>query len=178
MLSTTSQSDYGLLPTAALPASMTVLFGSIKRTGRVTMPPELHLKAAFGELKLDLTEALFPDRHMLLVAESLCASVEVLLPEGAIVEDHSTSIASSQKLSHESHEHGPVIHLDGWSLFSSVKFTTARADGRRSTVDRRNRRLSWPSYRRRNPRYTAQTLTCRHPSTRCSHSPVRFHQWC
>ena len=60
---------------------MVTLFGSTRRTsGRVTLPAELELKVAFGELKLDLREALFPDQHVVLYCESLCASVEVLLP--------------------------------------------------------------------------------------------------
>jgi hypothetical protein len=125
MFSTTSQADYGLLSAPPLPPSMTAIFGSMKRAGRLTVPPKLHLKAAFAELKLDLSDALFPDKHVYLVAESLCASVEVLLPEGATVVDHTTSMFSSHRLSHESQEHGPVIHLDGWSVCSDVKFIGA-----------------------------------------------------
>jgi predicted membrane protein len=103
------------------------LFGSSKQAGRFSVPAELQLKAAFGELKLDLREALFPEKHILLVAESLCASVEVLLPEGVTVVDHSTSLFSSHKLAQEGEEHGPVIHLDGWSICSDVKFLSAPA---------------------------------------------------
>ena len=86
------------------------------------MPPELQIKAAFGELKLDLREALFPDKHVHLVAESLCASVEVLLPEGVTIIDQGMSLMSSHKVSQTAEEHGPVIHLDGWSVCSDVKF--------------------------------------------------------
>jgi hypothetical protein len=125
MFSTTSQLDYEMLPPPPLPPSMTTIFGSLKRAGRLTVPSELHLKVAFAELKLDLTEALFPNKHVFLVAESLCASVEVLLPEGATVVDHTTSMFSSHKLIQESQEHGPVIHLDGWSMCSDVKFISA-----------------------------------------------------
>jgi len=125
MYSTISQMNYEPLAAPPLPPSMTTVFGSIKRSGRLTVPPELHLKVAFAELKLDLTEALFPDKHVLLVAETLCASVEVLLPEGATVVDHTTSMFSSHKITQESHEHGPIIHLDGWSMCSDVKFMSA-----------------------------------------------------
>ena len=112
------------LPAPPLPPSITTLFGSIKRNGRFTVPAELQLKAAFGELKLDLRDALFPEKHVLMVAESLCASVEVLLPEGVTVIDHGMSLMSSHKVSQSSEEHGPVIHLDGWSVCSDVKFIT------------------------------------------------------
>ena len=105
-----------------LPPSITSLFSSIKREGRFTVPAELHLTAAFAELKLDLRDALFPEKHMLLVADAVCASVTVWLPKGASVADNSTSIASSHQVQLESDELGPVIHLEGWSLFSDVKF--------------------------------------------------------
>src|SRR5215467_5675891 len=67
--------DYALMPAPPLPPTITTLFGSIKRNGRFSVPRELQLKTAFGELKLDLREALFPDKHVLMVAETLCASV-------------------------------------------------------------------------------------------------------
>jgi Cell wall-active antibiotics response 4TMS YvqF len=118
-------SDYRLSPAALLPPSITTVLGSIKRDGRFTVPRELQLKTAFGELKLDLREALFPEKEILLVAESLCASVEVLLPEGVTVIDQCTALMSSHKVSQASAEYGPVIHLDGWSVCSDVKFISA-----------------------------------------------------
>jgi hypothetical protein len=124
-----------MLQAPPLPPTLTVVFGSLKRNGRFAVPPELQLKAAFGELKLDLREALFPEKHVLMVAESLCASVEVLLPEGVTVIDRGMSLMSSHKVSLTSEEHGPVIHLDGWSVCSDVKFTSAEpASDSRPTV--------------------------------------------
>jgi hypothetical protein len=114
--------DHGMLPAPPLPPTITTLFASLKRGGRFSVSGELHLKTAFGELKLDLREALFPEKHVLMVAESLCASVEVLLPEGVTVLDHGSAIFSSHKVSQASEEHGPVIYLDGWSVCSDVKF--------------------------------------------------------
>jgi hypothetical protein len=113
------------LPAPPLPPTITTLFGSIKRNGRFSMPRELQLKTAFGELKLDLREALFPDKHVLVVAETLCASLEVLLPEGVTVVDSGTTLMSSHKVTQAAEEHGPVIHLDGWSVCSDVKFVSA-----------------------------------------------------
>jgi hypothetical protein len=115
-------------PAAPLPPSITTLFGSLKRNGRFTVPSQLQLKTAFGELKLDLREALFPEREVLLVAESLCASVEVLLPEGVTVVDQGMTLMSSHKVSQASEEHGPVIYVDGWSVCSDVKFITSTGD--------------------------------------------------
>jgi cell wall-active antibiotic response 4TMS protein YvqF len=120
-------SEYGMIPAPPLPPTLTVLFGSLKRNGRFSVPPTLQIKAAFGELKLDLREALFPEKHVRMVAESLCASVEVLLPEGVTVVDEGMSLMSSHKVSQTAEEHGPVIHLDGWSVCSDVKFLSGDA---------------------------------------------------
>ncbi len=118
-------SNYGLVPAPPLSPSITCLFGSVKQAGRFSVPRQVQLKAAFGELKLDLREALFPDKHVYVVAECLCASVEMLLPEGVTVVDHGTALFASHKVSQSGDEHGPVIYLDGWSVCSDVKFISA-----------------------------------------------------
>jgi hypothetical protein len=117
--------DHGPLEAPPLSPSIVCVFASVKRKGRYQVPPEVHLTAAFGEVKLDLREALFPEKHVLLVANVLCASVEVLLPEGVGVDDHCVAIMASQHTAQEAEEHGPVIHLDGWSVCSDVKFIAA-----------------------------------------------------
>lgn len=117
--------DDGPLTAPPLSPTITSVFGSVKHAGRLSVPPQLEIKAAFAELKLDLREALFPDKHVYVVAESLCASVEILLPEGVTVVDHGSAIFSSHKVSQTGEEHGPVIYVDGWSLFSDVKFVGA-----------------------------------------------------
>ncbi|MDE3074651.1 MAG: hypothetical protein KGJ86_04410 [Chloroflexota bacterium] len=116
--------DYGMVEAPPLSPSIVSLFGSVKRKGRFSVPPEVHLTAAFGELKLDLREALFPEKHVLLVANSMFASLEVLLPEGVSVADNTTSLFASHKVTEEADELGPVIHLEGWSIFSDVKFVS------------------------------------------------------
>jgi hypothetical protein len=52
--------------------------------------------------------------------------VEVLLPEGAMVVDNTAAMFASQQVVQAAEEHGPVIHLEGWSLFSDVKFIANR----------------------------------------------------
>ncbi|MGH2365343.1 MAG: hypothetical protein ACRDHX_11935 [Chloroflexota bacterium] len=118
--------ESGLFVAPPLAPSLLALFGSVKRRGRMVVPPELHLTAAFGELKLDLRDALFPEKHVLLVANSLCASLEVLLPEGVSVVDHSVAAFASHQVTQESEAHGPIIHLEGWTVFSDVKLLGAK----------------------------------------------------
>lgn len=113
---------YGTWEAPPMPPSTVCIFGSIKRKGRVSVPPEVHLTAAFGELKLDLRDAIFPEKHVLMIATAFCASLEVLLPEGVSVDDRSIAIMASHHTAQEAEEHGPVIHLDGWSICSDVKF--------------------------------------------------------
>jgi hypothetical protein len=113
------------------PSSMVTLFGSTRRaSGRVTLPAELELKVAFGELKLDLRDALLADEHVVLYCESLCASLEVLLPEGVTVADRSLGLMSSHKLSQAAEGSGRVVYLEGWSVCSDVKLLSAVGSGR------------------------------------------------
>jgi hypothetical protein len=107
-----------------MPSSIASLFGSTRKAGPCSVPAQVWLTAAFGELKLDLREASFPEPHVLVVAESLCSSVEVLLPEGVSVVDHTRSLLSSHKVLHQGQVRGPVVHLDGWSVCSDVTFVS------------------------------------------------------
>ncbi|HEX6512815.1 MAG TPA: hypothetical protein VF157_10980 [Chloroflexota bacterium] len=119
------EADYPMETAPPLPPSIVSLFGSVKRRGRFSVPPEVHLTAVCAELKLDLRDALFPEKHVLFVSNTLCASVEVLLPEGVTVDDRTVSLMASHKVDQEAEEHGPVIHVEGWSMWSEVKFLAA-----------------------------------------------------
>lgn len=106
----------------AMPLDITTLFASSHHNfGRRVLPPLMQLKAAFGELKLDLRDAVLADEYLVLVCESLCASVEVLLPAGLTVADRSGAIFSSHKVGQTANAEGPVLHLEGWSVCSDVK---------------------------------------------------------
>jgi hypothetical protein len=90
------------------------------------LPPALHLQAAFAELKLDLRAARLPADQLVLVCESLCASVAVLLPEGVTLADHSRALLSSHKVAQTPTDaRGPVVHLEGWAVCSDVKILAA-----------------------------------------------------
>lgn len=107
---------------AVLPESLTSLFSSTKHAGRLAVPPQVWLTAAFGELKLDLRAALFPPHPVRLVLESLCSSVEVLLPAGTRVVDETRSIFASYRVSHAAGgTDGPLLYVEGWSACSDVK---------------------------------------------------------
>ena len=112
-------------PACAAPAPLVItsLFGSTTRaSGRLALPPSVQLKAAFAELKVDLRGAVLPHGHVVLVCESLCASVEILLPAGASVVDNSAVLLSSHKLGQPATvSGGPVVYLEGWSVCSDVK---------------------------------------------------------
>jgi predicted membrane protein len=114
-------------PSITLPTSVSAIFSSARHAGSLFATAELFLKAAFGELMVDLRRSVLPRSPMVIVAESLCASVEVLLPPGVTMVDHTQCVFSSHKLSQESCHEGPVIHLEGWSVCSDVKFISERS---------------------------------------------------
>jgi hypothetical protein len=116
-LSTTHDAEPALLP-----ESLTSVFSSTTHAGRLAVGPEIWLTVAFAELKLDLRAALFPPHPVRLVLESLCGSVEVLLPAGTTVVDETRSIFASHKVSQGTgRTDGPVLHVEGWNACSDVK---------------------------------------------------------
>lgn len=97
-------------------------FGNVERAGRWSVPDELQLWAMCANIRLDLREAEFPQGDVLVLANSLCSSVTVLLPAGSTVIDRGVVLFSGRKLHQSGEEGGPVLYVEGWSVFSDVKF--------------------------------------------------------
>src|SRR6204780_2094588 len=58
------------------------LFTSAERSGRGGVPATMTCVAAFGEVVLDLREALLQDRHVVLSVYALCGRVRLVGPPG------------------------------------------------------------------------------------------------
>lgn len=111
----------------AEPLTVAAVFGSTRRTiGHLVLPPEIAIKAAFGEVKLDLSDATLPSDHVVLICESLCASVEITLPDGVTIADHTATVMASHCVRQSPpQQHGPIVHLEGWTVCSDLKVRTA-----------------------------------------------------
>ena len=117
--------------TAGIPAQpptkysdpIVAIFGEAKRTGRWMVSSDMVATAVFGQVTLDMREAVLERREVTITVNAVFGEVELKVPEGVVVVDHGTAIFGSRV-----HDSGaaalpdaPVIRLKGVSLFGSVE---------------------------------------------------------
>jgi hypothetical protein len=102
------------------------IFGNDARAGRWVVPENFAATAIFGEVNLDMTEALLQRSHVVLHATAICGSVHVLVPEGVNVEMRGTSVAGSKVNHVRALGPGPVLDIRAFTVFGLVTATTPR----------------------------------------------------
>jgi Domain of unknown function (DUF1707)/Cell wall-active antibiotics response 4TMS YvqF len=103
---------------------VTALFNTAARSGRWVVPHTMTCVAAFGEVELDLREALLQDRHVVLTVYAVCGRVRLIVPAGVEVVMNGTEILGRQRggtarrvpTSSET----PVIEIRGYLAASEV----------------------------------------------------------
>jgi len=76
---------------------VSALFSTAERSGRWVVPATLTCVAAFGEVVLDLREALLQDRHVVLSVYALFGRVRLIVPSGVDVVLNGTEILGRQR---------------------------------------------------------------------------------
>lgn len=108
--------------------SVVAVFGSDEISGRWVVPERLTALALFGEVKLDLTEALLQRRTVTLHATAVFGSVKLLVPDG--VEVHITGPvllgSKSARVRGPSGDGGPRIEVRGAVVLGEIKAETPK----------------------------------------------------
>jgi hypothetical protein len=124
---------------------VTALFNSAARSGRWVVPHNMTCVAAFGEVVLDLREALLQDRHVVLTVYAICGRVRLIVPAGVEVVMNGTEILGRQRGGTSKRmptsSETPVIEVRGYLAASEV---LARTPPRPRRWLRGRRRSSLP----------------------------------
>lgn len=80
---------------AAMPPRLFTAFGNIERSGHLTVPPHLEIRARFSNVELDLSDAELQPGVTEIVVRAFCGNVEVKLPAGVRVEHHGGALLGS-----------------------------------------------------------------------------------
>jgi Domain of unknown function (DUF1707)/Cell wall-active antibiotics response 4TMS YvqF len=109
-------------PPAAEPVRNRALFSNYRREGRWQIALRGRYSAVFGNVRLDLREAVLPGPEIEIEAKAVCGSVEVIVPEGVHVELTGGGALSSQELKVEGRapEGAPVIRIHHRGAFGSL----------------------------------------------------------
>ena len=108
------------------------LFSKVRRSGQWPVPPHTAARAQFGAIVIDLRQAVFTRREVVIEANSFCGKVEIVVPDNAQVYDTGTALFGkrSQHGRRDTKDgEGPVIRITGRSVFGHVRVT---------------RRFKWP----------------------------------
>jgi hypothetical protein len=103
------------------------VFGEAKRTGRWVVEAETTAAAVFGEVTIDLREAVLSQREVVIIANAVFGQVTVKVPPGVIVRDEGTAIFGSRNGADNSRASlvpltadSPVVVIRGVALFGEV----------------------------------------------------------
>jgi hypothetical protein len=142
----------GLEVAAPAPAEETVrhraLFSNFTRQGRWRIARQGRYSAVFGNVKLDLREAVLPGPEVDIDAKAVFGSVEVIVPEGVLVELSGGGVLSSQELKVEGRaaDGGPVIRISHRGVCGSlnVRSRPSLSDQLKESARRLAERLGEP----------------------------------
>jgi Domain of unknown function (DUF1707)/Cell wall-active antibiotics response 4TMS YvqF len=72
------------------------VFGRERRDGRWVVPERLTVTAVFGEVVLDLRQAILQSQRVTVLATVLGGTLQLIVPEGVVVETTGTAVLSRQ----------------------------------------------------------------------------------
>jgi hypothetical protein len=76
---------------------VTALFNSADRRGRWVVPGTMTCVAAFGEVVLDMREAILQERHVVITVYALFGKVRLIVPPGVEVVTNGTNVLARQR---------------------------------------------------------------------------------
>jgi Domain of unknown function (DUF1707)/Cell wall-active antibiotics response 4TMS YvqF len=86
--------------------AVTGIFGRDSRDGRWVVPDSLPVVAIFGEVELDLREALLQSGRIVVYATLIAGTIHLLVPDGVAVETTGTAVLT-RRISRTVREFGP-----------------------------------------------------------------------
>ena len=122
------------------------IFGRERRDGRWVVPERLTVSAVFGEVVLDLREAILQSQRVTVLATLMGGTLQLIVPEGVAVETTGTAVLSSTSGSRAAspppagpqQPHVPVIEVRTFALGGRVKIVRPRRSRWRGFSRRRS----------------------------------------
>jgi Domain of unknown function (DUF1707)/Cell wall-active antibiotics response 4TMS YvqF len=116
--------SYGPGPEDSGPAeSLVAVFSSNVRKGRWRIGPRTNAFSLFGNIEIDLTEALFAQRQTVINATSVFGNVEVRVPENISLRGNGTGIFGNFEVRtlEAADPDAPVVIVNGTAVFGNIE---------------------------------------------------------
>jgi len=121
------------------------VFSRERREGRWVVPERLTVSAVFGEVVLDLREAILQSQRVTVLATLMGGTLQLIVPEGVTVETTGTAVLSTRSGSRAPASPpagpphpGPVIEVRTFALGGRVKIIRPRRSRWRAFSRRRS----------------------------------------
>lgn len=137
-------------PTDAIPHdpddNVVAVFGAAVRKGRWRAGRRIHAYAIFGSVEIDLSEAIFEYRQVVIKAFSVFGSVDVRVPENVSLRGTGGGVLGNFEVAtlDADDPDAPVVYVDGWAILGNIegrpkrgKFVADILDRVQRAVDRK-----------------------------------------
>ncbi|MEU5684161.1 DUF1707 SHOCT-like domain-containing protein [Streptomyces venezuelae] len=117
-----SRPSPGVVPPVADENLVAVLSSSVRR-GRWRVGRRTHAYAVFGSVEIDLSEAIFEHRQVVIKAFAVFGSVEVRVPENVSLRGSGTGVLGSYEVDtlDSPDQDAPVVFVDGVAVMGSIE---------------------------------------------------------
>ncbi|MEU7584583.1 DUF1707 domain-containing protein [Streptomyces sp. NPDC041068] len=112
----------GLVPPVADENLVAVLSSSVRK-GRWRVGRRTHAYAIFGSVEIDLSEAIFEQRQVVIKAVAIFGSVDIRVPENVSLRGSGTGIVGNFEVDtlDSPDQDAPVVYVDGMAVLGSIE---------------------------------------------------------
>ncbi|MGW0709037.1 DUF1707 SHOCT-like domain-containing protein [Streptomyces sp. NPDC002643] len=120
------------------------VFSASVRKGRWRVGRRIHAFAIFGSVEIDLSEALFEHRQVMIKTVSVFGSVEIRVPENVSLRGSGAGVLGDFQVDtlDSAETDAPVIYVDGLAVLGSIEAKPARGKAIANLLDRVTERVS------------------------------------
>ncbi|WP_413758822.1 DUF1707 SHOCT-like domain-containing protein [Streptomyces sp. MMBL 11-3] len=124
--------------------NVVAVFSAAVRKGRWRVGRRTHAYAIFGSVEIDLSEAIFEHRHVVIKAVSVFGSVDIRVPENVSMRGSGGGVLGSFEVDtlDSGEQDAPVVYVDGLAVLGSVEARPRRGKLIEDILDRVTERVN------------------------------------
>ncbi|MFG2500326.1 DUF1707 domain-containing protein [Streptomyces sp. NPDC048441] len=117
-----SRPSDGVVPPVA-DENLVAVFSSSVRKGRWRVARRTHVYAIFGNVEIDLSEAIFEQRQVVIKAVSVFGNVEISVPENISLRGNGTGVLGNFEVEtlDSAEQDAPVVFVDGFAVLGNIE---------------------------------------------------------
>ncbi|WP_328768934.1 DUF1707 SHOCT-like domain-containing protein [Streptomyces sp. NBC_00286] len=123
--------------------NVVAVLSSATRKGRWRIGRRTHAYAIFGSIEIDLSEAIFEHRQVVIKAVSVFGSVEIRVPENVSLRGNGGGVLGNFEVRtlDSGEQDAPVVYVDGLALLGHIEAKPKRGKVVEDILDRVNDKL-------------------------------------